>query len=238
MTAFLASVASVAEAKIALEAGADIIDLKNPADGALGALPVDEVERVVRFVDGRRPLSATIGDLPMVPQQLVSAVERVAGAGVDIIKVGFFAGEGQKDCVNAMSKLSRRVRLVAVLFAELPVDSTMLPLLADCGFYGAMMDTANKSTGNLCTLKNPAELQAFVTAGRAAGLVTGLAGSLRARDVAGLASMDPDYLGFRGALCTGSRRESGIDAGNVKAIATLLCEYNMRGASREVLLQN
>ena len=38
MTLFLASVRDVAEAETALLAGADIIDLKDPAQGALGAV--------------------------------------------------------------------------------------------------------------------------------------------------------------------------------------------------------
>ena len=38
MTGFLASVASVEEAKIALAGGADIIDLKNPHSGGTGCL--------------------------------------------------------------------------------------------------------------------------------------------------------------------------------------------------------
>ncbi|MGH8473542.1 MAG: (5-formylfuran-3-yl)methyl phosphate synthase, partial [Gammaproteobacteria bacterium] len=40
MTGFLASVASVQEARVVLEAGADVVDLKAPAQGVLGALPV------------------------------------------------------------------------------------------------------------------------------------------------------------------------------------------------------
>ena len=42
MTAFLASVVSPAEAAVALDCGADIIDCTDPARGALGA-PAAEV---------------------------------------------------------------------------------------------------------------------------------------------------------------------------------------------------
>ena len=41
MTRMLASVATLQEARLAAECGVDIIDLKNPAAGALGALPLD-----------------------------------------------------------------------------------------------------------------------------------------------------------------------------------------------------
>ncbi|MGZ8249348.1 (5-formylfuran-3-yl)methyl phosphate synthase, partial [Methylomagnum sp.] len=47
MTGLLASVANLDEARLVAESGADIIDLKNPAAGALGALSVGEVARIV-----------------------------------------------------------------------------------------------------------------------------------------------------------------------------------------------
>ena len=53
MTLFLASVRDVAEAEIALLAGADIVDLKDPAQGALGA--VDPAYHQVHRGLGRRP---------------------------------------------------------------------------------------------------------------------------------------------------------------------------------------
>ena len=40
---------------------------------------------------------------------------------------------------------------------------------------------------------------------RAAGLLTGLAGSLTTADIPPLAALGPHYLGFRGALCRGDR---------------------------------
>ena len=54
MTLMLTSVLSLAEAETALERGADIIDCKDPARGALGALPLGEVARIVAALKGRR----------------------------------------------------------------------------------------------------------------------------------------------------------------------------------------
>ena len=47
MTLMLASVADAAEAEIALIEGADILDLKNPADGPLGALTPAVIRAIV-----------------------------------------------------------------------------------------------------------------------------------------------------------------------------------------------
>ena len=69
-TAFLASVTTVAEAELAARCGADIIDCKDPAQGALGALPVRTVTAIRRGVPPSLPVSATIGDLASDPQQI------------------------------------------------------------------------------------------------------------------------------------------------------------------------
>ncbi|MGZ8935852.1 MAG: (5-formylfuran-3-yl)methyl phosphate synthase, partial [Methylobacter sp.] len=62
MTGMLASVNNLKEAALVLSANVDIIDLKQPALGALGALETDSVKKIVTWVDGRCPVSATIGD--------------------------------------------------------------------------------------------------------------------------------------------------------------------------------
>ena len=49
-TQLLISVTTIEEAKIALESGADIIDLKEPGLGALGALPIETIQAIVTYV--------------------------------------------------------------------------------------------------------------------------------------------------------------------------------------------
>jgi (5-formylfuran-3-yl)methyl phosphate synthase len=102
MTGVLASVTSLAEAEIAFAAGADIIDLKDPVAGALGALPHDTIAAVVARLGGRCTLSATVGDLPMDPAILAAAVARTASLGVDIVKVGLFPGGDPIACLAAL----------------------------------------------------------------------------------------------------------------------------------------
>ena len=50
MIRMLASVRDLDEARIVFDAGVDLIDLKQPADGALGALPPEVISEVVGFV--------------------------------------------------------------------------------------------------------------------------------------------------------------------------------------------
>ena len=64
MTLMLASVSNPAEAEAVWAGGADIIDLKDPAKGALGALDADVAAGIVRSVGKRKPVSAAAGTPP------------------------------------------------------------------------------------------------------------------------------------------------------------------------------
>ena len=91
MTKMLASVTGLAEAEIAIAGGADIVDLKDPTAGALGAVATETIRQVVTSVAGRCATSAVCGDLPMVPEAIRVKVEEIAATGVDYVKIGFFA---------------------------------------------------------------------------------------------------------------------------------------------------
>ncbi|MGZ4980235.1 MAG: (5-formylfuran-3-yl)methyl phosphate synthase, partial [Methylobacter sp.] len=103
MTGMLASVNSVAEALQVLSANVDIIDLKQPALGALGALETDLVKSIVDEINGRCPVSATIGDLPMQPELVYQAVQAMAETGVDYVKIGFFPGDDWQGTIEKLA---------------------------------------------------------------------------------------------------------------------------------------
>jgi len=238
MTRMLASVATSEEVEQALCFGADFIDLKAPARGALGAWPIEAIPAAVRLVGGRRPVSATIGDLPMRPMLLAEAVERTASTGVDIVKVGFFEGDDHSGCIEALGRVARRgVRLVAVLFADQGPDLDLLPALAAGGFHGAMLDTADKRAGGLRDHLDHDALRRFVALARDAGLLTGLAGSLKLHDVPPLAALEPDYLGVRGALCHGADRTAGLDPTAFQAIRDALSRNATAAAGAQWAVQ-
>lgn len=64
MSFMLASVNSLQEAQRVHACHVDIIDLKQPAQGALGALATETVREIVLNLKAAR-ISATVGDLPM-----------------------------------------------------------------------------------------------------------------------------------------------------------------------------
>jgi dihydroneopterin aldolase len=228
----LASVTSVAEAQIALAGGADIIDLKNPEQGALGALPLSAIREIVESVGRRKPLSATVGDLPMQPQKLADAVINTAATGVDIVKIGFFGRTGHAECIRAMLPLTAQgIAVVAVLFADDAPDFGVLMQMAHAGLHGVMLDTATKNGKRLRHHLDDEILQQFVEHAGSLGLLTGLAGSLAVADIPVLAKIGPDYLGFRGALCQGSDRKASLDPLKLREVSDVLHSCNMNAKS-------
>jgi dihydroneopterin aldolase len=222
VTRFLASVTGPDEAAIARDGGADVIDLKDPRLGALGAVAPGVVRATVAALDGVLPVSAVAGDLPMEPETVARAAGALAAAGAETVKVGVFPGGDPRGCVAALAPLARSgTKLVAVLFADAAPDLGLLPALAEAGFTGAMLDTAGKGAGGLLAHMDLPALGRFVAAARACGLEAGLAGSLEPPDVPRLLLLRPDVLGFRGALTAGARAD-GIDAEAVRTIRALI----------------
>lgn len=210
MIRMLASVTDPEEADLAVEAGADLIDLKNPREGALGALPADLIRACLATVSGRRPVSATIGDLPMDPDVTAMAVSRTAATGVDIVKMGIIAGGAPAACIEAAALARGAAALVGVILADLtPPTPDLVHAMADAGFIGVMLDTGLKDGRSLRDHLSTDALADFIGQARHAGLSAGLAGSLRLADIPPLAALGPSILGFRGALCRGgARREA------------------------------
>jgi uncharacterized protein (UPF0264 family) len=220
----LVSVRSVDEALAAAAHGADLIDMKEPAAGALGALPLPDIADIVRTLRARHPrlrLSATVGDLDAGGETaLLERVGRTAACGVDDVKVGVAAGDARLLAglaALAEAGLPQGARIVPVLLADDGVPAALVDACLACGFDAVMLDTHDKSRGSLAARRSEAELRGFVDALQAHGHHAGLAGSLRLEDLPALQATGCDFAGFRSAVCTGDRRGT-LDAARVEAL--------------------
>jgi len=222
MNQMLASVNSLKEALIALQADIDIIDLKQPKLGALGALDVQTVATIVRKINHQKPLSATIGDLPMQANIISSAVKQMAATDVDYIKIGFFPAPDWTDVIAALKPLTENLKLIAVLFADQHPNLNSIPQFSTAGFHGIMLDTMNKSSGSLTQVMDFSKIEQFVNLAKQNQLFCGLAGSLRVADIPQLLTLKVDYLGFRGALCANHQRTEVLDYHAIQAVKSAL----------------
>lgn len=222
MTKMLASVSNLQEAMLMLNTNADIIDLKQPKQGSLGALPVAVVKQIVQRIERQKPVSATIGNLPLQADLICSAVAAMAVTGVDYIKIGLPPDRNQQSVLSKLHSLGSSKQLIAVLFADTRPDFCIIDALKRYGFAGVMLDTLDKTAAALPQLMPHNELKKFVTLAHNAELLCGLAGSLKATDIPELLQLEADYLGFRGALCEQHNR---IAALNTKSANTVLAYF-------------
>jgi (5-formylfuran-3-yl)methyl phosphate synthase len=229
MTGMLASVMSVSEAKVALHAAVDIIDIKNPYEGALGALDLEVVKDIVELVNGKILTSATIGDIKPDDPKLSSYIIDMAETGVDYVKVGLFENKPSEYFVKTIIEAAEKgIKLVIVIFAENYQGKELINMLLNSGIAGIMLDTKEKKSKNLCAILCEDELREFIETARECELLTGLAGSLKFDNIQSLLDLNSDYLGFRGALCSESDRVKSISEEQVKKIrmAIPFLEFN------------
>ena len=203
----LVSVKTVREALLAARGGADFIDLKDPAQGALGGLPVATIRAIVtalREAGCTLPVSATIGDFGAHELAAIMAqVDAVGACGVDYVKVGIARGLGVPALLRALA--DSRWALVPVFIGDEGIDVAAVAQACSLHFPALMVDTADKRRGSLFDALPLTVLREFVDGVRASGSLVGLAGALRVLDLPRLAALAPDFAGFRSAVCAGDR---------------------------------
>lgn len=215
----LASVSNLDEALLVVNTAVNIIDLKQPKLGSLGALPIKTVKKIVQAIKPTKPISATVGDLPMQPKLIFDAVATMAETGVNYIKIGFFPGGDWQKCWLKLAQITQKTRLIAVLFADTQPDISIIKALKNAGFSGVMLDTMDKSKGSLLQVMNIQNIKKFVDTTNNFKLLCGLAGSLKKPDIFSLISLKKvDYLGFRGALCKKQCRQLSLDINSINSI--------------------
>jgi dihydroneopterin aldolase len=221
MTRMLASVISAEEADAAQRLGADIIDLKDPKSGALGLISLKTARETMVAIARRRETSATLGDPPYCEDALLARARAFASIGVDYLKLAV-DGPMLERLSDSLRRLAREVALVGILLADDEPDFALLPNMAALGFKGAMLDTRDKTRGRLLMHLDVRQLEDFCSRCRAAGLTSGLAGSLEVPDIPRLLLVRPNILGFRRALCHGHDRKGAIDPRAVALVRDLI----------------
>ncbi len=218
----LISVVNKAEALDSINGGADILDVKNPKEGSLGA----NFPRVIRQVKEVTPknleLSATLGDLPNLPGTASLAALGAAVSGVDYVKAGLFGVKTSEEATALMTEVVRAVKeydsglkTIASGYADFRtvgcVNPLELPMVAhNAGADGVLVDVKVKDgKTNLFSFLADEEFKELVDAAHDYGLLAALAGSLDTQDIPRVHRLGADIIGVRGAVCAKKDRVSG-----------------------------
>jgi uncharacterized protein (UPF0264 family) len=209
------------EAAEAITGGADIIDVKNPKEGPLGANFPWVIKRVKQITPANVEVSCTIGEMPNLPGSMALAALGAATTGVNYVKAGLCGLRTPEEAVCLMQNVVKAakdfdssVKVVVSGYADAErintVDSLHVPKIAyDVQGDIAMIDTAIKDGKNLFDFLTKPQLQRFVDEAHRYGLKAALAGSLRKEDMPTVCALNADVVGVRGAACTLNDRVNG-----------------------------
>ncbi len=230
MTRLLVSVRDADEAREASLAGVDLVDLKEPTAGPLGAVPPELWSAIQKAVGGRAPLSVALGELadPTLADRLPKTT------GFTFAKLGLAGMASRADWRerwrDAWSRLPADVRPVAVAYADAarcdaPTPEQIVATAPACGCVALLVDTAVKRPGeSLFQHLPPTRLRELVATARDQGLLVVLAGSIRQEHLLDALALDPDYVAVRGAVCRGPR-DGRLDASLVRDWVRAVAEH-------------
>jgi uncharacterized protein (UPF0264 family) len=209
------------EAVEAIAGGADIIDVKNPKEGPLGANFPWVIKRLRQITPKDTEVSCTLGEVPNLPGSMSLAALGAATTGVDYIKAGLYGLKTpveavylMRNVVKAAKDFNPSIKVVVSGYADAgrigTVDPLLIPEIAHKAQADiAMIDTAIKDGKSLFTFLTMTQLRRFVDTAHNYGLKAALAGSLKKEDLPVVHDLGADVAGLRGAACTLSDRVNG-----------------------------
>jgi (5-formylfuran-3-yl)methyl phosphate synthase len=200
----LVSVRSADEARAALAGGADLIDVKEPARGPLGAAEAEVIREVLAVVAGRVPVSAALGEFADWRHQEMPV-------GLEYAKWGLAGYVQRPICAVVQVRTSSYAHHpVLVAYADhrrakSPDPELLAAAATRFEFAAFLIDTSVKDGSTLLDWIAPATLARMRFALCDAGVKVALAGSLDESAIRTLAPLAPDWFAVRGAACVGGR---------------------------------
>tara|TARA_Y200000002_G_C22566059_1_gene614537 strand:- start:184 stop:861 length:678 start_codon:yes stop_codon:yes gene_type:complete len=222
MTRFLASIKNIEEAKRILFSNIDIIDFKNVEDGALGFVGLEIVSQARKLLKDHI-ISVTMGnDLNPNNDSLINNINSVVKNKIEYIKIGMF----DISMLHEHKKLLKKVdffstKPICVVFADQDFDLSFIQKIIDIGYKGVMIDTCHKNGKSILDLINKDIISKFIKIVKDNNVICGLSGSLKLHHIKELKSLDVNFLGFRGELCS---KPTGRDFINISQVEKVSCE--------------
>lgn len=232
MTRLLVSVRSGVEAVSALAGGAEVIDIKEPSRGALGAAHPSVWHDVCCRVHDRCPVSAALGELLSDgPFDRLGSLQTIRQ-----VKIGLAACRDVHDWParwrQIVERLPDSVAAVAVVYADhdraaSPSPEAVLSCATHSRCSAVLIDTFDKSHGGLFDIMPVSRVGEILQAARDVAPSVVLGGSLNQNSLPAALALRPDLIAVRGAACHRNRSGS-IEQARVRGLAEMLASARRR----------
>jgi uncharacterized protein (UPF0264 family) len=215
----LLSVRSAPEAALALAAGVDLIDVKEPLRGPLGAAASETIDEILRLAGRSAATSVAYGEL--LQCELNGGLRDPRGGTrfeatlwPDYVKVGLSGCASISDWPRRWGELLEsmhpRATPVAVIYADgnranSPPPAEIVAQARQLKHAAVLIDTYDKRGPGLLRLCSLAMVQALIDEVHASHMEIAVAGQLTLDDALAVAPLKPDYIGVRGAVCRPDR---------------------------------
>lgn len=223
LSGLLVSVRNAVEAGQALEGGATLIDVKEPASGSLGAAAPATWDQVAQIVAGQRPLSAALGELRDWNEALPSGDYSYLKWGLSNLS----GTELRRRLADAFGLVQEAGQIpVAVAYADwnqaqCPHPLEIVELGASLGAPILLVDTWVKDGKSLLEHLDLEQLAQLRQRATGIGMQMALAGSLTRAKIETLLRLHPDWFAVRGAVCP-EGRDRALDTEKVRELAQWL----------------
>lgn len=223
---------------MALAGGAEIIDVKDPSRGSLGAASTDVCRQIVSVVGHEVPVTVALGELAENPS--AEPIESIT-----YFKVGLAGEGGNWDWLprwrQRAQSLSAPLLLVAYADADranAPSPKQVIEAAEIARPPYLLLDTAIKDGRGLLEWVDVQVLREWRERLSAAGVGLALAGSIRADDMEWIVDVEPHVIAVRGAACLGSDRQARVESERVASLRRRLSDHWRRSLERSTLSMN
>lgn len=213
----LVSVTSAEEATAAVQAGVDLIDVKDPARGPLGVAHHETASAVLAAVGGAVPVSAALGE--WTPNAITEAHWHLklplAYVKWGLAGYGHPAGFGE-DLLETRRRVPETTEVVAVAYADweaadCPPPAELVKFAKRYRYRAFLFDTFTKDGSTLLDHLPVPELTEWIASLKRSGVTVAVGGSVQFEQVKKLKGVGADYLAVRGAVCVGGKRDAALD---------------------------
>jgi len=230
----LVSVRNREEARLALEAGVKILDVKEPDQGSLGMAAVQDIQEIGQEVEqsSQVTFSIALGELhDHRPDEKFPELS----SRIDFVKVGLAGCATDSSWRGNYSQLRDQLteqtdnscNWVAVIYAdhsaaESPLPDEIVDYAISNSLSGVLIDTYEKNGLSLLDHLHLEQIERITRRCHEKGLFLALAGSLKREQITQLAPIAADIIAVRGAVCQGQNRQAQLDPHRIAQRQSLL----------------